>query len=91
MKIDITVPVAKETYELGVGITKFIKACKGALEDGFEIGDDLPVIMASALGELLPAIEGVEKIKYEIVEDRAAFSNAVSLTTSALIETLVSE
>jgi hypothetical protein len=89
MKTSITVNVSKETYELGIGINKVVKAIKDAIEDGFQVGEDIPVIIAAAITELIPAIEGFELIPEELKADRQSFMNAVSLTTSELVETLI--
>jgi hypothetical protein len=85
-KVKVTTEASKETYELLLGVAKMIKIVKGAAKDGFQPGSDIPVIIASAIGDLVPAIQGVELIKSEIAEDKVAFSNAVSLGGAAIIE-----
>jgi len=77
--VTVTTQVAKESYELGEGVTKFVTAMKKALDDGWQAGEDLPPIMSSALSDLVPAFQGVEKIKDEPKTDPEAFSDACYL------------
>jgi len=86
--IEVVLPVAKETYELGLGIVKFITALKKSLADGFQVGDDLPVIINEALVSLIPSIEGSQDIYKEIEENRGEFINAVCLSLTHVIESL---
>jgi len=86
--IEVVLPVAKETYELGLGMVKFLMALKVALEDGFQVGDDIPIIINEALTTLIPSIEGFEDIAKEIEENRGEFINAVCLTLTHVIESL---
>lgn len=65
--IEVKVKVPKETYELEQGIVKFVAACKAALDDGFQPGQDLPMILTAAIATLLPAIDGVQKLPEEAV------------------------
>lgn len=77
-KVAVTTEVAKETYELGVGVDKFIGAVKQALADGFQPGQDIPVVLSAAIADLVPAIQGAEKIGSE-TSDVQAFSNGLYL------------
>ena len=86
--INVTLPVAKETYELGLGIVGFLNALKKALEDGFQLGDDLPIIISESFSTLIPSIEGWEDISKEIENNRPEFINAVCLTVTHIIESL---
>lgn len=67
--VDVTVKMPKESYELAKGLGAFAVAVKKAVEDGWQLGTDLPVIATAALMELLPAIQGVEKIGDEAKAD----------------------
>ena len=89
--IDVTLPVAKETYELGLGIVGFLTALKRALEDGFQIGDDLPMIISEAVNTLIPSVSGFEDIAKEIEENRSEFINAVCLSLTHIIESLAKD
>ena len=67
-KVEVKLMVAKETYELGQGIDKFIAALQGALANGWQMGEDLPIVVQSAIADLVPAVQGVEKIGAESKE-----------------------
>lgn len=77
------VTCSKETVELGEGLDKFIEAVQTAVADGWQFGQDIPTIIAAAIGHLLPALEGVEKIGAE-TEDIQAFVNAVYIGLSPI-------
>mgnify|MGYP001585275655 CR=1 FL=1 len=89
MKINITVPVAKETYELGQGINKFVGTLKKALADGFQVGQDLPIIVTSAIAELVPSLQGMEQIPVEAKEDLPSFMKGLTLSAEELAFSLL--
>lgn len=78
----IEVEVSVETHELGQGLAKMIASVKQALADGWQPGTDLPVIISSAVSDLVPAVQGVDKIGAEMAENKQAFANAVYLGLS---------
>lgn len=77
-KIKVETEVTKETYELGQGIDNFIGALQTALKDGWQVGQDLPVVLTAAIGHLVPAMQGAEQIGAE-TKDVQAFANGVYL------------
>lgn len=77
------VECAKETLELGEGLAKFVSSLQGALADGWQSGQDLPVLLSAALTDLVPAVQGVEKIKDE-VKDPQSFSNGIYVGVSSI-------
>lgn len=76
----IQVQVSKELYEAGQGVAAFVKAMKGALADGWQAGHDLPIAMAAALEDLVPALNGINQVPAEVAEDKLAAAHAVALT-----------
>jgi hypothetical protein len=72
MKVQATVEVSKEIYELSTGLAEFIGAVQGALADGWQIGSDLPVVVMATIHKLVPAMQGVEQIGAEFKEDKGA-------------------
>ncbi len=86
-KVVKQVEVSKETSELLEGLTKFAVAVKGALKDGWQVGQDLPVVLTSALGDLAPALQGAEAIKEE-AKDTKEFAAAVALSVNELVHAL---
>ena len=53
-KKEIEVPEAADA--LGEKLANFIKVLDQALEDGWQTGSDLPVILSAAVVELVPAL-----------------------------------
>lgn len=79
-KVKLEVEVAKEAYELGEGLSAMVLAVKDALKDGFQAGQDLPVVISAAVTKLVPAVEGLDKLDDEMKEDAKAFLDAFYLS-----------
>lgn len=84
-KVKVELECSKETYELGKGLADFIGAVKAALADGWQLGTDIPVVISAALSTLVPAVDGVTKVKDELLEDKKAFINAAVATGAAVM------
>lgn len=87
--LDVTVKCSKETLELGLGLAAFLGHVKAAVADGWQLGSDLPAVIGAALGDLVPAIAGLEKVKDELAEDKIAFANAVTQVGAAVVGQLL--
>lgn len=74
--VKVELEASKETYELCEGIGAVTKAVKEALADGWQPGTDMPAIITAAITNLVPAMQGVEKIPAEVKHTRE-FANAV--------------
>ena len=72
--------VSKEAYELAQGLVKFSAAVKTAMADGWQMGQDLPVVIAAAMGDLMPAMQGVDKLGEELGENKIAFAKAFAMS-----------
>jgi hypothetical protein len=79
MSQKVQVDVSKEAYELGQGVAKFVGALAKALKDGWQVGSDLPVVVAATLGDLVPALQGVEKLPAEAMAETGPFATALFL------------
>jgi hypothetical protein len=88
-KIQVEVEVAKEIYEAMVGLAKFGAVVKEALKDGWQMGDDLTPIMASAMADLLPGLQGVDQAKAEFEEDPSSAVMGVIAGAKPLVEALM--
>lgn len=86
--IEVTAEVSKEGYELGQGLVKFSDAIVKALKDGWQPGQDLPIVMLSALHDLVPALEGAQLIAKELGEDTAGLVRGLGITCGDLVEVL---
>lgn len=82
----IEVEVAKEMYELGMGLAQVIDAVKQAMADGWQPGQDIPAIVVQAIAIIPPALAGVDQIKNELSEDKGAFISAVALPIADIIK-----
>lgn len=87
--IKAEVEVAKETYELLQGVAGFVASVKKALDDGFQPGTDIPVIISDALAQLVPAVQGAAGIKAEAVENKLAFGQALLLGGAEIVRKVV--
>ena len=87
----VSVDVAKETYELAAGVAQFLSALKEAVSDGWDTGDDLPIMLESAIKHLFPAMEGITGIGDEFKADPAAVYKAVSVGLVDVIMASISE
>ena len=79
----VTVTVTKEAHELGEGLAKFVAVAKKCVEDGFQAGQDIPPLMASAIADLVPALEGANKVGAESA-NKQEFANAIYLSLSPI-------
>jgi hypothetical protein len=75
--IKVELEVAKESYELASGLTKFIADVKAALADGWQPGTDLPLILSASISDLAPAVAGAEKVGGEVTTDPEKFADAM--------------
>ena len=70
---EISVKVSEKGYALGEGLKKLIEAIKISQDDGFQAGQDLPVILTAATAELVPVLPNIQDIAKEPEEDLEAF------------------
>lgn len=87
--VKVELVCSKETYELGKGMADFVAAVKTALADGWQLGTDIPVVVSAALATLVPAIDGVTKVKDELAADKKAFVNAAVATGAAIMNAVL--
>ena len=87
--MEVSVKVTKEAYELADGLRKFVLDIKGALADGWQPGQDLPVVSSAAMADLVPAVQGVDKLGEESKADLLGFINGLVLPAEALAVALL--
>jgi len=68
-KIKVEKEYPKEYYELLDGLKEVVKNSKQALKDGFQAGQDIPVIVTGSLAKLMTGLSGMEKLGDEWSED----------------------
>lgn len=86
MKFSVEIP--KETGELIIGITNFLKAIRKSQENGWQAGEDLPIIMMSALATLPDALDGWDKMDDEARANPAAMIAAGGIFGAELYKAL---
>jgi hypothetical protein len=78
----VTVTVQKEAYDLAENLVKFLAEIKKALGDGWQPGQDLPVLFSALLADLVPALQAIPKMDAAKKEDFKAFIRAFELAAS---------
>lgn len=79
--IKVEIEVTKGANDLAQGLMNLITVIKQQLDDGFQIGDDLPPVIAEAVKALPGLVNGVSNLKEEVGYDKGkvilAFVNAL--------------
>lgn len=73
MLVDKTVQVSKEASELSDSVVKVVLEVKKALADGFQPLPDAVAIGQAVYMDLVPGLQGVEKMSDEVKESKTAF------------------
>lgn len=81
----VEIPVAAKTYGLANGLVDMVDAIGEALENGWQTGEDLPVVISSVVEDLVPHISGVTELDDEWKADRQATMNALYTAFSRLV------
>lgn len=89
--LDVNQKVSKEAYELADGVKKTILDIKKALEDGWQPGQDLPAVLSAVMVDLVPAVQGIDKMSVEMTEDTEAFVTAFLLPFKSLAFELIAK
>lgn len=75
----VEVQVSKEAYELAQKLVQFVAESKKALDDGWQLGSDLPVVLAAVMQDLIPAIQSLNAVAPGFQENPKAFVQALEL------------
>lgn len=84
-KLQKTIEVSKETYELAEGLANFVVAMKDSLSDGWQWGEDLTDAIGEAMEHLVPAVKGSDQIVQEYREAPAETINALVIPMANLL------
>lgn len=76
MVIDKTIKVSKSADDLAQGLVTFMRDVKKAMADGFQPGQDVPVIILAAYQDLFSKIPALGQLGPELAEDKYAFQRA---------------
>lgn len=74
--VEVTLKLPKESLELAKGTKAFLLALKKAVDDGFQVGADVPAIISAAISDLVPAMEGSSGIAAEAAADPVGVGQA---------------
>ncbi len=85
----VQVEVSEKAYALGQALTELVKVSKQALADGFQAGQDVPVIVLAAASQVVKVVEGINAAGDELKEDQAAFIAALGLSAKDLAGVLL--
>ena len=75
--IDYTLKASKDSHEIGLAIKNCLVITAQQLKDGWQVGTDLPAILAGAFTGLISAIDGVQNVSGEFGEAPVISSIAV--------------
>ena len=84
-KVNLSTEVPKEIHELMVAVAKLMSEARKATADGFQLGQDLPLIVTASMGDVMAGVAGVEKLGDEWKEDPAAFIKAVLINAADIV------
>jgi len=84
----IQIEVQEGAYDAGAALAKFAGVVKLALADGWQVGVDLPPILASALADLAPAFVNLGKINDELAQNKVLFAKSLGLGLADLADVL---
>jgi hypothetical protein len=66
-------------------LKKFVVAVKKSLEDGWQPGTDISAVIASAISELVPAMQGVEQLPAEFVMEKEEFITGLGISVKEIV------
>lgn len=85
MLIDLPIQKGtKEAYELAAGLKQFTLDIKRALADGWQPTQDIPAFLAATITDLVPAVQGVDKLGAEEKENAEAFVTSFLIPSKEL-------
>lgn len=88
-KVVEQVEISKNVDVVLKAVEKLLVESKKALADGFQVGQDIPVLVASCAGELISAVGAIQGIPHDWSEDHVACEKALALHVVALKEVLL--
>lgn len=87
-KLDVTVSVEKETYELGQAVAGLVLAIKAKAKDGLNLGE-VVAALSEEMGVLVKGVMGLDQVPAEAVESPGAMARAIALPLTDVLEGLL--
>lgn len=72
-KVQIQEYVEPISWDLNLKLADFVFQIRKALADGWQPGQDLPVVLSATMADLIPGIQEAEKALAEKTDDEEAF------------------
>jgi len=85
-KVQVTLDLPKESFELAEGIKKLALSLKEHMKDGFQPITDVPAVVMENLNSMGAALAGIDKIKEEKDEAMASVIKAFALAGADIAE-----
>lgn len=87
--VERVVVVPKAATDLGVALEDIVKACKKALDDGWQAGQDLPAIAGASVMALIPVISSVTQLGDEAKLAPVGLAKTLAISAGNIAETLL--
>lgn len=85
----VQVEVSEKAHELFEALNEITKTTKVALKDGWQPGQDIPVILLSSVAKFAAIVGGIQAAGDEIKEDLGAFIAAAGLGAKDVVATVL--
>jgi len=86
--VDRVTKVPKETNDIAVALENMNRAVFKALEDGWQVGTDIPAILLSAVAEIPKAIDGMNLVGDELAKFKARFAGCFAVSAIEIGDTI---
>lgn len=84
--LKVEVGVSKEAYELGLALAKLIKEGQKIVKDGIQAQDAIAILNLILDKDVMVGIEGLEKVKGELKDNKSAFVAAFVVAATKALE-----
>lgn len=86
-----SIDVPKAADAVGENLASFVMAIDKALEDGWDLSQDLPVILTAAMGNLVPAIQQAKDAGADFNADPYMSAKAISVHAMDIVKALATK
>ena len=85
----VNVEVSEKAHDLMAAMAEITALSKQALKDGFQPGQDIPVVLLGAVAKFAVIVGAIQAVDDEIKEDMGAFLAAVGLGAKDIVAVLL--
>jgi hypothetical protein len=83
-KVQVQEFVEPVSYDLTQKLGDFVFQIRKAVADGWQPGQDLPVVLTAVMKDLIPVVQGLEQALAESKDDEEAFVTSLLLGSKHL-------